>query len=154
MRKDLTAETIGTSTKEDRKTKLSSCSQRDEAEREDLESRAGGRRRSSRTTRSGGAQTRRREANMVARKKSVLAHLHGRVQDLALGEPTTTAVFFFSIRARYAPRLIQLVRTTTWMTEERRRHIRRRLLKGEGDDVTQLVLNTKASPRRMRIQAE
>ncbi|RWW02437.1 hypothetical protein BHE74_00055113 [Ensete ventricosum] len=85
---------MGRSIKEERKSKVFSCPGRAQRERGgeprfETESRAGGRSRSSTTTNTGGAQTRRRDASMAATKKSVLAHRHGRVHDLALGEPLT-----------------------------------------------------------------
>jgi hypothetical protein len=102
MRRERAAETAGRSTREERKPKPRAWSRREwvwvaAASRRKLERSAGGRRRSRRTTRSGGAQTRSREASMETRKKAVLAQRQGRAHR-ASPPCTSCSGSFFSMR--------------------------------------------------------
>lgn len=56
-------------------------------------SRAEGMRRSRKTTRRGGAQTKKREASMLATKKRVFAHLQARHHSFSLFKTITVALF-------------------------------------------------------------
>jgi hypothetical protein len=67
-----------------------------------LERRAGGRRRSRSTMRSGGAQTRSREASMETRKKAVLAHRRAHRASPPCASASCRGSFF-SIEARSNP---------------------------------------------------
>lgn len=89
MRRDLVKETRGRSTRESRNRNAFNWEVRDGEEIAGplmAARRVEGRRRSRSTTRSGGAQTRRREASMLVMKKRVLATLHARLHRASLVE--------------------------------------------------------------------